>query len=77
MEIARIAHAGRCRACATPFAAQTHGQGTIKTTLDFLPDVEVTCEACQGLRFQDYIVAIKYKDYDLNQILNMDETLNK
>jgi excinuclease ABC subunit A len=54
---------GRCEAC--------NGDGIIKIEMHFLPDVYVTCEACQGLRFNRDTLEIKYKGNHIADVLNM------
>ncbi|MBW1862718.1 MAG: excinuclease ABC subunit UvrA [Deltaproteobacteria bacterium] len=54
---------GRCEAC--------NGDGIIKIEMHFLPDVYVTCEACKGLRFNRDTLEIKYKGYNIADVLDM------
>ena len=54
---------GRCEAC--------RGDGIIKIEMHFLPDVYVTCEACKGFRYNRDTLEIKYKGYNIADILNM------
>ena len=54
---------GRCEAC--------KGDGIIKIEMHFLPDVYVTCEACKGLRYNRDTLEIKYKGYNIADILDM------
>jgi excinuclease ABC subunit A len=39
--------------------------------MHFLPDVEVRCPACHGRRFKRETLAVKYRGYDISQVLNM------
>ncbi|MDR2169633.1 MAG: excinuclease ABC subunit UvrA [Planctomycetaceae bacterium] len=55
---------GRCEAC--------EGRGVQKLEMDFLADVYVTCQACQGRRFNHETLAIRYKGKSIDQVLNMD-----
>jgi excinuclease ABC subunit A len=54
---------GRCEAC--------NGDGIIKIEMHFLPDVYVTCEACNGLRFNRDTLEIKYKGNNIADVLGM------
>jgi excinuclease ABC subunit A len=54
---------GRCERC--------EGAGTLTVKMHFLPDVEVRCPACRGRRFKKETLAVKYRDYDISQVLNM------
>jgi excinuclease ABC subunit A len=54
---------GRCEAC--------QGDGVIKVEMHFLPDVFVTCEVCQGKRFNRETLEILYKGKNIADILNM------
>ena len=54
---------GRCEAC--------QGDGVIKIEMHFLPDVFVTCEVCQGKRFNRETLEILYKGKNIADILNM------
>jgi excinuclease ABC subunit A len=58
---------GRCEAC--------RGEGIIKIEMHFLPDVYVKCEACGGLRYNRDTLEIKYKGYNIADVLDM--TLNQ
>ena len=61
---------GRCERC--------QGAGTLTVKLHFLPDVEVRCPACRGRRFKRETLAIRYRGYDISQVLDMtvEEALN-
>ena len=48
---------GRCEAC--------EGDGVIKIEMHFLPDVYVTCDECEGKRYNRETLEIKYKDKSL------------
>lgn len=54
---------GRCERC--------EGAGTLTVKMHFLPDVEVRCPACRGRRFKKETLAIKYRGYDISQVLDM------
>ncbi|RTJ59259.1 excinuclease ABC subunit A [Campylobacter jejuni] len=54
---------GRCEKCS--------GDGEIKIEMHFLPDVMVVCDTCQGKRYNDATLEIKYKGKNISEILNM------
>lgn len=54
---------GRCEAC--------EGDGTIRVEMHFLPDVYVSCEACQGQRYNRETLDIYYKGKNIHDILKM------
>ena len=54
---------GRCEACA--------GDGLIKIEMHFLPDVYVTCETCQGKRYNRETLDVKFKGKSIADILDM------
>lgn len=60
---------GRCQAC--------NGQGRIKIEMQFLPDIYITCEECNGSRFQEDILEVDYKGKNIAEILalTIDEAL--
>ena len=54
---------GRCEACT--------GDGIIKIEMHFLPDVYVPCEVCQGKRYNRETLEVRYKDKNINDVLEM------
>ena len=54
---------GRCETC--------QGSGTVTVEMQFLADVELTCEDCRGTRFRDDILAIKSKGKSIHDVLGM------
>ena len=54
---------GRCEAC--------RGDGTLKIEMNFLPDVYVPCEDCDGARYNRETLEIRYKDKTVADVLNM------
>jgi excinuclease ABC subunit A len=54
---------GRCETC--------KGHGSIKTTMSFLPDVYVRCEACEGRRFNAETLNIFYKGKTIADVLDL------
>jgi len=54
---------GRCDEC--------KGEGKIKIEMQFMADVELECEACNGKRFKDEVLDIKYNGISIDQLLNL------
>lgn len=54
---------GRCEACA--------GEGQIKIEMQFMPDVYVNCEVCQGKRYNREALEIYYKGKNISDVLDM------
>src|SRR5688572_29288824 len=54
---------GRCEEC--------QGEGTITTQLYFMPDVEVTCAACKGARFNAETLEVTLRGKTIDDVLNM------
>ena len=57
---------GRCEACT--------GDGYINIEMQFLPDVTVPCEICEGRRYNREALEIKWKDCSIADVLNMTVT---
>jgi excinuclease ABC subunit A len=54
---------GRCERC--------HGDGLIKIEMHFLPDVYVTCEECDGKRYNRETLEVKFKGHSIADVLDM------
>ena len=54
---------GRCEEC--------EGEGVIKISMQFMADVELQCEACQGRRFKPEILEVKYRGKTIYDVLEM------
>lgn len=60
---------GRCDNC--------EGEGEIKVEMQFMADIYLTCEVCQGRRFKQEVLEVEYKGKSISDILDMtvDESL--
>jgi excinuclease ABC subunit A len=54
---------GRCDVC--------EGDGTVTVEMQFLADIELPCEECNGTRYKSAILDIKYKGKNIHDVLNM------
>ena len=54
---------GRCEACS--------GDGTIKIEMNFLPDVYVPCEVCNGARYNRETLEVHYKGKTISEVLDL------
>jgi len=54
---------GRCENC--------EGDGTIKIEMNFLPDVYITCDVCNGRRFNRETLEIRFKGKNIADVLDM------
>ena len=54
---------GRCEACA--------GDGIIKIEMNFLPDIFVPCEVCDGRRYNRETLDVRYKGKNIFEVLDM------
>ena len=54
---------GRCEAC--------KGDGILKIEMQFLPDVYVPCEVCNGKRYARETLEVKYKGKSIAEVLDM------
>ena len=57
------ADGGRCEEC--------KGAGVITVEMQFMADLVLECESCHGQRFKSEILDVKYKDKNINDVLNM------
>ncbi len=54
---------GRCPEC--------QGEGVVRIGMQFMADVEMVCEACGGKRFKPEVLEIRYRDKNIDDILDM------
>ena len=54
---------GRCEKC--------KGDGYISVDMQFMADIKIKCENCNGKRYKEEILKIKYKDKNIYDVLNM------
>ena len=54
---------GRCEAC--------EGEGEVKVEMQFLADVFVPCEQCEGKRFKQQVLDVRYRGRSVDQVLDM------
>jgi len=54
---------GRCNTC--------QGDGTVTVEMQFLADVELPCEDCNGTRYQARILEVEYKGKNIHDVLQM------
>ncbi len=58
---------GRCEVC--------QGAGVVRIEMQFLPDVYVECETCNGLRYNREALEIRYRGYNVADVLAMSVNL--
>ena len=54
---------GRCEAC--------QGEGEVRVEMQFLADVFVPCEQCDGMRFKAQVLEVRYRGRSVHQVLDM------
>ena len=54
---------GRCEEC--------KGEGTVKVEMQFMADLQLTCEACDGKRFKRDVLEVRFHDKNIYDILGM------
>ena len=58
-----LASGGRCPVC--------EGRGVVTVAMQFLADIQTTCEECGGRRFRPDVLEVRYRDRSVHDILNM------
>jgi excinuclease ABC subunit A len=54
---------GRCEAC--------QGEGEVRVEMQFLADVFVPCDQCDGMRFKPQVLEVRYRGKTIHQVLEM------
>ncbi|HEY8551017.1 MAG TPA: excinuclease ABC subunit UvrA [Vicinamibacterales bacterium] len=54
---------GRCEAC--------EGEGQVRVEMQFLADVFVPCDECEGKRFRPQVLEVRYKGKNIDDVLDM------
>jgi excinuclease ABC subunit A len=54
---------GRCETCS--------GDGTVTVEMQFLADVELTCEECKGTRYKPSVLEVRFKGKNIHDVLNL------
>jgi excinuclease ABC subunit A len=54
---------GRCEMC--------QGEGETTVEMQFMPDIHLTCETCNGKRFKDEVLEVQYHGKSITDVLNM------
>jgi excinuclease ABC subunit A len=54
---------GRCETC--------QGDGTVTVEMQFLADVELVCEDCNGMRYRPSVLEVRYKGKNIYEVLQM------
>ncbi len=60
---------GRCDVC--------QGEGEVKIEMQFMADIYLPCESCEGKRFKQHVLDVTYQDKNVSEVLEMtiDEAL--
>lgn len=58
---------GRCEEC--------EGEGQVKIEMQFMADIYLTCDACDGKRFKEEVLDVRFRDKDISEILDL--TINQ
>ena len=54
---------GRCETC--------KGEGTVKIEMQFMADVNLTCDICKGKRFKTEVLRVKFEEKNIDDVLKM------
>jgi len=54
---------GRCETC--------QGEGEVKIAMQFMADIFLTCETCQGKRFKEHVLEVIYREKNISEVLDL------
>lgn len=54
---------GRCETC--------QGEGVVKIEMQFMADIQLTCESCKGARFKQEILEVTYREKNISEVLDL------
>lgn len=54
---------GKCTACG--------GHGKVKTSMDFMSDIWLTCDTCKGMRYNNTVLACQINEHSIGEVLQM------
>jgi len=54
---------GKCPICS--------GHGKVKTSMDFMSDIWLTCDVCKGMRYNDTVLGCTFRGHSIGQVLRM------
>jgi excinuclease ABC subunit A len=54
---------GKCATCS--------GHGKLKTSMDFMSDIWLTCDSCKGMRYNNTVLSCTYNDRSIGEVLQM------
>jgi len=54
---------GKCPTCS--------GHGKLKTSMDFMSDIWLTCDSCKGMRYSDVVLSSIYQEESIGEVLQM------
>lgn len=60
---ANVAGSGRCDECS--------GEGVVTIEMQFMPDVSMVCESCQGRRFREEVLEVTFEGKNIFEVLNL------
>ena len=58
-----LSKSGKCTTCS--------GYGKLKTSMDFMSDIWLTCDSCNGMRYNEKVLLCNYKGYSIGEVLKL------